>query len=152
MAGTELAGDHETVCHYDVSSKNTVFRDDGTGNHRPVAFIDWDLAALRPRIDDVADRCFGFATASQLDPERPDPTIAGSRMRLICDAYGLSDRSGLVDAVLASQDKIWRRIQADAEAGIEAALRRRAAGAIESIRGAYAWTTTHRTVLEHALA
>lgn len=44
-ASTPLAADQEVVCHNDLSPKNIVYRDlDGAGL-RPVAFIDWDLAA-----------------------------------------------------------------------------------------------------------
>ena len=43
-AGTDLAGGEEVVCHNDLSPKNTVYRDLGSGL-RPVAFIDWDIAA-----------------------------------------------------------------------------------------------------------
>ena len=45
-SGTDLAGRADVVCHYDLSPKNTVYRDIGSGL-RPVAFIDWDLAAPR---------------------------------------------------------------------------------------------------------
>ncbi|HEV3399193.1 MAG TPA: phosphotransferase, partial [Actinomycetes bacterium] len=43
-AGTPLAGSAEVVCHNDLSPRNTVYRDTGQGL-RPVAFIDWDIAA-----------------------------------------------------------------------------------------------------------
>ena len=43
-AGTSLAGAAEVVCHNDLSPRNTVYRDQGRGL-RPVAFIDWDIAA-----------------------------------------------------------------------------------------------------------
>ncbi|MGV4986738.1 hypothetical protein ACVB8X_12925 [Streptomyces sp. NRAIS4] len=43
-AGTALAGDHEVVCHNDLSPMNTVYRP-VSGSLRPTAFIDWDLAA-----------------------------------------------------------------------------------------------------------
>jgi hypothetical protein len=43
-AGTPLAGDAEVVCHNDLAPNNTVYSPDGVGL-RPVAFIDWDLAA-----------------------------------------------------------------------------------------------------------
>ncbi|MEU8136458.1 phosphotransferase family protein [Streptodolium elevatio] len=52
-AGTALAGEHEVVCHNDLSPRNTVYRP-VSGSRRPVAFIDWDLAAPGARIDDVA--------------------------------------------------------------------------------------------------
>ncbi|WP_243711511.1 phosphotransferase [Actinomadura sp. KC216] len=55
-AATDLPGDEEVVCHNDLSPKNTVYRDLGTGL-RPVAFIDWDLASPGRRIHDVAHVC-----------------------------------------------------------------------------------------------
>ena len=45
-SGTGPAGRDEVVCHYDLSPKNTVYRDTAAGL-RPVAFIDWDLAGAR---------------------------------------------------------------------------------------------------------
>jgi phosphotransferase family enzyme len=60
-AGSSLAGDQEVVCHNDLAPKNTVYRrpDDGAGL-RPVAFIDWDLAAPGRRIHDVAHVCWQY--------------------------------------------------------------------------------------------
>ncbi|WEB45065.1 phosphotransferase [Streptomyces yunnanensis] len=55
-AGTALAGSHEVVCHNDLSPKNTVYRP-VDGALRPVAFIDWDLAAPGARIHEVAHVC-----------------------------------------------------------------------------------------------
>jgi len=52
-AGSTLAGAAEVVCHNDLSPKNTVYRDLGTGL-QPVAFIDWDLATPGRRVHDVA--------------------------------------------------------------------------------------------------
>jgi len=63
-AGTPLAGDAETVCHNDLSPRNTVYRDGGDGL-RPVAFIDWDLAAPGRRLDDVAHMCWQYTGLGQ---------------------------------------------------------------------------------------
>ena len=54
-AGSALAGDREVVCHNDLSPKNTVYRDG-----RPVAFLDWDLAAPGDRLADVAHACWQY--------------------------------------------------------------------------------------------
>src|SRR5215475_8249763 len=43
-AGSTLAGTEQVVCHNDLSPKNTIYRDLGHGL-RPIAFVDWDLAA-----------------------------------------------------------------------------------------------------------
>ena len=88
------------VCHNDLFWPNVIFRDG-----RPVALIDWDLALPAPRVYDVA------GAANFWVPLRPDdqaetwglPTHdRGSRLRLLCDAYGLgrSDRLALLDAVV----------------------------------------------------
>ena len=69
-AGTALAGDREVVCHHDLSPRNTVYR-----AGRPVAFLDWDLAAPGDRIDDVAHCCWQFAELGR--PPEQDPAAAG---------------------------------------------------------------------------
>src|SRR5215472_3222140 len=53
-AGTPLAAGAEVVCHNDLSPRNTVYRDSGTGL-APVAFIDWDLAAAGRRTRLICD-------------------------------------------------------------------------------------------------
>ncbi|WP_218158450.1 phosphotransferase [Streptomyces sp. MUSC 14] len=57
--GTALAGDHEVVCHNDLSPKNTVCRP-VSGSLRPTAFIDRDLAAPGARIHDIAHVCWQY--------------------------------------------------------------------------------------------
>ena len=87
------------VCHNDLFWPNVVFRDG-----RPVALIDWDLAAPAPRLYDLA------SAANYWAPLRPDPQALewglpterrGSRLRLLCDAYGLdgADRAALLGVV-----------------------------------------------------
>lgn len=87
------------VCHNDLFWPNVIFR---VG--RPVALIDWDLAAPAPRVYDVA------SAANFWVPLRPDDQAAewglvsgdrGPRLRLLCDAYGLDDaaRTTLLDVV-----------------------------------------------------
>ncbi len=87
------------VCHNDLFWPNVIFRDG-----RPVALIDWDLAAPAPRLYDVG------SAANFWVPLRPDdqaeswglPTHdRGARLRLLCDAYGLdaAGRVALLDVV-----------------------------------------------------
>jgi hypothetical protein len=74
----------------------------------------------------------------------------GRRFGIICDAYGLdaADRGRVVETVLWWQDRCWRGIEAAAEAGDPAMVRLRDGGAVAEVRAAYAWTATHRAVLE----
>jgi hypothetical protein len=140
-AGTDLAGGAEVVCHNDLSPKNTVYRDG-----LPVAFIDWDLAAPGARVHDVAHTCWQFVG---LGPGA-DPADAGRRVRLVCDAYGLTDRGTVVDTILWWQDRCWRGIAARADAGDPAMIRLRDSGAMAAVRASFNWTATHRPTLHHA--
>ena len=81
-AGSPLAGDAETVCHRDLSPKNTVYRDSPAGP-LPVALIDWDLAAPGRRVEDVAFAAWHWAAVGRA----ADPAELGRRARLLCDSY-----------------------------------------------------------------
>ena len=147
-AGTALAAGGEVVCHNDLSPRNTVYRDAGAGL-RPVAFLDWDLAAPGARVHDIAHVCWHYL---DLGPGVADPAGAGRRMRLICDAYGLGARDGLVDAILWWQDRCWRGIVVQAAAGNLAMIRLRDNGAPGAIRAASGWVTRHRAELAAPLS
>jgi hypothetical protein len=142
-AGTPLAAGHEVVCHNDLSPKNTVYRDAGPGL-RPVAFIDWDIAAPGARIHDIAHVCWQYL---DLGPAVADVAEAGRGVRLICDAYGLGDRDDVVDTILWWQDRCWRGILAAAAAGDPAMIRLRDSGTAGSVRDAYRWVGRYRTEL-----
>ncbi len=147
-AGTDLAGGHEVVCHNDLSPRNTVYRDFGSGLW-PVAFIDWDIAAPGRRVHDVAHVCWQYI---DLGPALRDPGEAGQLLRVIADAYGMADRSALIDTILWWQDRCWRGILAAAEAGQPAMVRLRDLGAADSVRAAHEWTVRHRAALQEGLA
>lgn len=143
-AGTCLAGGCEVVCHNDLSPKNTVYRD-RAGVLRPVAFIDWDIAAPGQRIHDIAHVCWQYAG---LGPQIEDTAQACWQVRIICDAYGLADRAAVVDTILWWQDRCWRGIQAGAAAGDPAMTRLHDSGAAQQVRQQRAWVTRHRTELQ----
>lgn len=54
--GSTPDGASEVICHNDVAPYNVVFRD-----RRPVALIDFDMAAPGPRVWDVAYAIYRFA-------------------------------------------------------------------------------------------
>lgn len=147
-AGTDLAGDAEVVCHNDLSPKNTVYRDLGDGL-RPVAFIDWDMAAPGKRIHDVAHMCWQYVG---LGPTARDAAEAARMVRVLADAYQLTDRSALVDTILWWQDRCWRGIEAAAAAGDPAGIRLLDSGAARAVRAAHQWTADHAATLRRALA
>ncbi|RKN50793.1 phosphotransferase [Micromonospora endolithica] len=167
-AGTPLAGDAETVCHHDLSPKNTVYRDSPAGP-LPVAFLDWDLARPGRRIDDVAFAAWHWAP---LGPDA-DPAELGRRARLLCDAYDAADadspprRSGagrvdgpgvpplpraeLVDVALDQLDSTWRGIEAGARRGEGAMRHLAAAGVPPLIRTWHDWLLARRATVDTAL-
>jgi aminoglycoside phosphotransferase (APT) family kinase protein len=147
-ADSGLAGEEEVVCHNDLSPKNTVYRDLG-GGLRPVAFIDWDIAAPGARIHDVAHVCWQYVG---LGPQVGDAGDAIRLVRVIAEAYGLADRTGLVETILWWQDRCWRGIEAAADAGEPAMMRLRELGAADEVRAAHQWTIEHRSVLERELS
>jgi hypothetical protein len=147
-AGTPLASGHEVVCHNDLSPKNTVYRDGGEGM-RPVAFLDWDNSAPGARIHDMAHMCWQYLN---LGPAVHDIAAASHRLRLMCDAYGLADRSQVVETILWWQDRCWQGIDAGADAGEAAMAGLRASGAVTSVRAAYDWVLAHRAEIEATLA
>jgi hypothetical protein len=142
-AGTALADGGEVACHNDLSPKNTVYRDTGAGL-LPVAFIDWDIAAPGERVHDIAHVCWQYLN---LGPAVADIAGASRRMRLICDAYGLSDRSELLATIVWWQDRCWRGIEAMASAGDPAMIRLRERGAAGAVRLACEWTARNRVAL-----
>ena len=99
------------VCHNDLAPYNTVYRDG-----RPVAFIDWDVAAPAPRVWDVAHAVWRFVDITHAAKAVDVPALA-ARTRLFCDAYGPVDRSLLIDAVLARQHALHATIREFAAAG-----------------------------------
>jgi hypothetical protein len=142
-AGTPLAAGQEVVCHNDLSPKNTVYRDTGAGL-RPVAFIDWDIAAPGARIHDVAFVCWQYI---DLGPGIVDAAAAGRQMRLICAEYGLAGRGQLIDTILWWQNRCWRGIAAQAAAGEPAMIRLRDGGIVDLVRNAARWVAENRTEL-----
>ncbi|MFC4145806.1 phosphotransferase [Micromonospora mangrovi] len=163
-AGTGLAGDAETVCHRDLSPKNTVYRDSPSGP-LPVAFLDWDLAGPGRRIEDVAFACWHWG---ELGGDA-DPAELGRRCRLLCDAYDAAagapspvgagadpagvplPRDELIDVMLHQIEGTWRGIAAGADRGDPAMRRLRAAGADEGVRRWHDWLLHHRPAVHHAL-
>ncbi|HVV23991.1 MAG TPA: hypothetical protein VHF06_31445, partial [Pseudonocardiaceae bacterium] len=87
-----------------------------------------------------------------LGPAVDDVPATAHDLRLMCDAYGLTDRSAVVDTILWWQDRCWRGIETAAAAGDAAMVRLRDSGAARSVRAAHDWVVGHRRELAAALA
>lgn len=146
-AGSELAGGAETVCHRDLSPKNTVYRDTPAGL-LPVTLLDWDLAGPGRRIEDLAFAGWHWATLGG----DADPAELGRRCRLLCDAYQVPlPRGELLDVMLDQIEGTWRGIDAGADRDEPGMRRLRAAGAVDAVRGWQEWLLRHRPAVEVAL-
>jgi aminoglycoside phosphotransferase (APT) family kinase protein len=88
------------VCHHDLAPYNVVVAD----GHL-MGIIDWDLAGPGNAFSDLAFVAWqwvplhGPFTASLLG--WTDPPDRARRLRLLLDAYGLRDRTGFIDHVVA---------------------------------------------------
>jgi aminoglycoside phosphotransferase len=91
LAGADLAGGNEVVCHGDAGPHNVVFRGD-----EAVALIDWEEAAPGERLTDVADVAWCLLDERW---EHGSPAVAAHRIAVFCQGYGWADISAVVDAV-----------------------------------------------------
>jgi serine/threonine protein kinase len=90
--GSALAGEHETVCHHDLSPCNFVFR-----NNSPVAISDFDAAAPGNRPDDLGYALFLWLN---LGTDGPKPREQARRISIFCTAYGIAPDSQIIVAII----------------------------------------------------
>ena len=90
----ERLGGGPVVCHNDSGPNNTVFRDG-----RPVAFIDFDFAAIGDPLEDVGYLAWSWCISSK--PARGDAASQARQVRVLAEAYGLSadQRGRLLGAI-----------------------------------------------------
>ena len=103
-AGSALAASHEVVCHNDLSPCNAVFVDG-----MPRYLIDFDAAKPGDRVRDLAYACWLWLDLGndEIEPERQRERLAG-----FLQAYGWSDSSALVSAMIARQGELRQDAQA----------------------------------------
>jgi hypothetical protein len=83
----------EIICHNDWAPWNALFRD-----RRLAVMLDWDLAGPGTRLWDVANSAYCWVP---LFSESGEFTIdeRARRLRLFCDAYGVSERVRLLEVI-----------------------------------------------------
>jgi phosphotransferase family enzyme len=123
-------GPTEVVCHNDWAPYNAVFREG-----RLVAFIDWDFARPGRRVWDLAWAALTWVplwAGEAAGPRR------ASRLRLLCDAYGIVDRDEVVPAIRARVERTAAWIEGGAAAGDPVHVRLRDEGHAHGYRRAAA--------------
>jgi hypothetical protein len=95
----ESLTDYEVICHNDFAPYNCVYQ-----NGRIVGIIDFDTAAPGKRLWDIAYAVYRFVPL-MTDAHCHDmgfPTIPDRqyRLKLFCDAYGLTERKSLIAIVM----------------------------------------------------
>ncbi|MFE7331541.1 aminoglycoside phosphotransferase family protein [Streptomyces sp. NPDC057565] len=145
--GSDLAGQHQVVCHHDLGPNNAVFQD-----KIPVAFIDFDMAAPGSPLEDVGYMSWLWCVSSKAGA--PSVDAQATQVRVLADAYGLAgtERAVLVDAMLERQAcnaRFWAEVQAGSKA-VEATAQQ------ISYRIAWSWrehehTAEYRKVFEDVL-
>lgn len=100
QSGPAPLGETELVCHHDLAPYNVVVADG-----QLVGIIDWDLAAPGSRLSDLAFVAWQWVPLHGPAVTRvlgwTDPPDRARRLRLLLDAYGLHDRTGFIDQVVA---------------------------------------------------
>jgi aminoglycoside phosphotransferase (APT) family kinase protein len=142
LARSPLRGGAETVCHNDVSPRNTVFADDHI-----VGLIDWDNAAPGRRIDDVAYAAWQFL---DLQPGEPAELVAGL-VAACCDAYDPMMRQEVMGAVLRVQLNCASEIEARAAKGGAAYRELVAVGAPGHIRADHQMWSAYQDAVDSLL-
>lgn len=88
-------------CHNDFGLNNAVFVAE-----RPVAMIDFDMAAPGDPLEDVGYTAWAWCISSKVD--RPSLHEQARQVRVLVDAYGdlaARDRRAVVNAVLERQER-----------------------------------------------
>jgi hypothetical protein len=147
MVGRRALAPGELVSHGDVGPWNTVWRDGAV-----VGLLDWDQAAPRPALHDIA-YALEYAVPFRSDEDARAqigfalPIDRPARIRAFAEAYGLASTDGLVDAVIEEQEETLRVTLAVARRGLQPHAAWVASGFVAAQQARIAWTRAHRHLL-----
>lgn len=141
-----------TIVHGDWAPYNVVWRDGLV-----VGVIDWDLARPGDPLDDLA-----FAAWLWSPLHHPEMIAGGEfgpwedaererRLRLLADTYGLEDRAGFGERIVARMHASADGIERGAEAGDEGMIRLRSLGVTDDVRRSARWAEGHARQLTAVL-
>lgn len=113
----EKRGGGDVVCHHDPGPNNTVFDPDGV----PIAFIDFDLAAVGDPLEDLGYMAWSWCIASR--PDRGPARAQARQVRILADAYGLTAAQrrrlpGAIGERFTRNEIFWRQALAEHRPGL----------------------------------
>lgn len=135
----------EIICHNDWAPWNALFRQ----RHLAV-MLDWDMAGPGTRLWDVANTAYSWVP---LLSSRDEFTIdeRARRLRLFCDAYGLTDRASLLDVLRERTLFVGEFIREQARLGDKGAMKLADWDVPARMKRDAAYQDEHRDFLERAL-
>lgn len=140
----------EVICHSDVAPYNIVYRE-GT----PVGLIDFDVAGPGPRLWDIAYAAYRFAPLASDASCRhfgfAAPPDRVRRLALFCDAYGLDDRTGLLEMAVSRIEGLRNDILNRAAAGDPGVTTHLEEDHVGSYNADLAWIRQNAAALEPSI-
>ena len=136
----------EIICHNDWAPWNALFRD----RHLAV-MLDWDMAGPGTRLWDLTNSAYSWVPLFERRTGRLDVEEQARRLRLFCDAYGLSDRAPLLDVLKERTLFVAKFVEEQAHLGDKGAIKLAGWEVPARMRREAAYQVEHRAVLERAL-
>lgn len=136
----------EIICHNDWAPWNALFRE-----RRLAVMLDWDMAGPGTRLWDVANSAYSWVPLLSSRREFAIEERA-RRLRLFCDAYGLTDRESLLDVLRERTFFVGEFIAEQARLGDKGARKLADWEVPARMKRDAAYQDEHRAVLERALA
>jgi len=140
----------EVICHSDVASYNIVCREG-----MPVGLIDFDVAGPGPRMWDIAYAAYRLTPLSGdagcLAFGFSEPPDRLRRLALFLDAYGLDDRTGLLEMAITRIEGLRDDILRRAAAGDPGVATHLAEDHVGSYNADLAWIAENEATLQRGL-
>jgi hypothetical protein len=141
-----------TIVHGDWAPYNVVWRDGVV-----VGVIDWDLARPGDPLDDLAFAAWlwaplhhpGMIASGEFGPW--EDAEREHRLRLVVDTYGLEDRAGFMERIVARMHASADGIERAAATGDEGMIRLRSLGVTAEVRRSARWAEAHAGQLTSVL-
>lgn len=139
-SSTDLAQDHECVCHGDFAPWNLIFRDD-----MPIGMIDFDGAAPGKRIEDLSYMAWTFLGLGVVDSISKQV----HRLDMIYKEYGMEPTGELATIILEKLNKNLTKRRVLAENSPDGDERKSSEERASVIQREIRWIKEHLSDLEH---